>query len=181
MVLLPDKQNCGLRMRRECRGECFPRHWLQRNPLLSDPGMHYGTCVTVHVGIANPWCRGKRSRYSRRTHNPQFYISGKRPMYQFVIYNSDAWENDQYLAGDTFKRIISEERFWIRISLKLACLVPFKKSHVYVCRALNNFFLHFLTANKEMNMVFEAGSSIAKRYDMVSKGLSKPRTRAFGY
>ena len=37
-------------MRRECR-EHFPRHRLQRKPRVSDPGMHYGTCVT-HV----PWC-----------------------------------------------------------------------------------------------------------------------------
>ena len=50
MGLLPDTQNCGLRMRRECR-ERFPRHRLQRKPLVSDPGIHHGTCVT-HV----PWC-----------------------------------------------------------------------------------------------------------------------------
>ena len=37
-------------MRRESR-ECFPRHRLQRKPLVSDTGMHHGTCVT-HV----PWC-----------------------------------------------------------------------------------------------------------------------------
>ena len=37
-------------MRWECR-ERFPRHRLQRKPLVSDPGMHHGTCVT-HV----PWC-----------------------------------------------------------------------------------------------------------------------------
>ena len=30
---------------------CFHRHRLQRKPLVSDPGMHDGTCVT-HV----PWC-----------------------------------------------------------------------------------------------------------------------------
>ena len=29
----------------------FPRHRLQRKPLVSDPGMHHGKCVT-HV----PWC-----------------------------------------------------------------------------------------------------------------------------
>ena len=29
----------------------FPRHRLQMKPLISDPGMHHGTCVT-HV----PWC-----------------------------------------------------------------------------------------------------------------------------
>ena len=34
----------------------------------------------MHVGIANPRCRGKRSRHSRRMRNPQFYVSDKRPM-----------------------------------------------------------------------------------------------------
>ena len=32
-------------------GSVFPRHWFQRKLLVSDPGMHRGTCVT-HV----PWC-----------------------------------------------------------------------------------------------------------------------------
>ena len=49
MGLLPDTKNCRLRMRRECR-ERFPRHRLQRKPLVSDPGTHHDTCVT-HV----PW------------------------------------------------------------------------------------------------------------------------------
>ena len=42
--------NCKLRMRRECR-ERFPHHRLQMKPLVSDPSMHHGMCVT-HV----PWC-----------------------------------------------------------------------------------------------------------------------------
>ena len=83
MGLLPDTQNRGLRMRRECR-ERFPRHRIQRKLLVSDPGMHHGTCVT-HV----PWCMsgslncgsdGKRSQDSRRMRNSQFYVSGKRPI-----------------------------------------------------------------------------------------------------
>ena len=58
-------------------------------PRVSDPDMHHGTCVT-HV----PWCmpgsltsgflgsrwQGKRSRHSQRMRNPQFYVSGKRPI-----------------------------------------------------------------------------------------------------
>ena len=40
-------------MRRECR-EHFPRHRLQRKPLVSDPAMHHGTFVT-HV----PWCMSR--------------------------------------------------------------------------------------------------------------------------
>ena len=56
---------------------------------VSDAYMHHGTCVT-HV----PWCmlaslnnsflwnrwRGKRCRHSQRMRNPQFYVSGKRPI-----------------------------------------------------------------------------------------------------
>ena len=34
-----------------CAGNVSPRGWLQRKPLVSDPGMHHDTCVT-HV----PWC-----------------------------------------------------------------------------------------------------------------------------
>ena len=34
----------------------------------------------MHVGIASPRWRGKRSRHSRHMHNPQFYVSGKRPI-----------------------------------------------------------------------------------------------------
>ena len=70
-------------MRWECR-ERFPRNRLQRKPLVSDPGMHHGTCVS-HVS----WCmsgsltRGggkKGSQHSGRMRNPQFYVSGKRPI-----------------------------------------------------------------------------------------------------
>ena len=84
---LPDTLGCGLRMRREDRKR-FPCQRLQRNPVISDPGMHNDTCVT-HV----PWCmsgslnlrwRGKRSRHSRRMCNPQIYLSGKRPILCFV-------------------------------------------------------------------------------------------------
>ena len=68
-------------------------------PWVSDPDIHHGTYVT-HV----PWCmpgsltsgflwsrwRGKRSRHSRRMHNPQFYVSGKRFMcFTFTISEID--------------------------------------------------------------------------------------------
>ena len=55
--------------------------------LNSDTDMHHGTCAT-HV----PWCmpltsgffwsrwRGRHSRHSWRMRNPQFYVSGKRPI-----------------------------------------------------------------------------------------------------
>ena len=55
-------------------------------PQVSDPDMHHDTCVT-HVPRCMPgslisgflwsWWRGK---HSRCMHDPQFYVSGKRPM-----------------------------------------------------------------------------------------------------
>ena len=63
-------------------------------PLVSDPDIHHGTCVT-HVPWCMPgeltsgflWCRcrEKRSRHSRRMRNPKFCVSGKRPMLNIVV------------------------------------------------------------------------------------------------
>ena len=64
----------------------------QRMPSVSDPGVHHGTCV-MHV----PWRMsgslthgdGEHSRHSRRMRNPQFYVSGKRPIMcisQFLLF-----------------------------------------------------------------------------------------------
>ena len=36
--------------------------------------------AVMHVGIVNARWWGKHSRHSRRMRNPQFYISGKKPM-----------------------------------------------------------------------------------------------------
>ena len=74
---------CRLRMRWEC-WERFPRHRIQRKQLVSDPGVHHGTCV-IHV----PWCMSgsltRGSRHSRRMRNSQFYVSGKRPMLIYLL------------------------------------------------------------------------------------------------
>ena len=79
MGLLPDTQNCRLRMCRE-RRERFPCHRLKRKPLVSDFSMRHARAV-MHVGIANPRWRWKRSRPSRCMRNPQFYVSDKRPIH----------------------------------------------------------------------------------------------------
>ena len=69
-------------------GNVSPRHRFQRKPLVSDPGMHHGTCVT-HV----PWCMSGSSTCGDGrtfpafpTHaHPPFCVSGKRPMPQFLF------------------------------------------------------------------------------------------------
>ena len=88
--LLPVTQDCGLCMRRECRGR-FPRHRIQRKPRVSDPDMHHGTCVT-HM----PWCMsGLLSRGSGEnvpgipgacaTRNFAYLVRGPLDMYSFHI------------------------------------------------------------------------------------------------
>ena len=61
---------------------------------VSDPDMHHGTCVThlrwsmselLTSGFRWSRWRGKRSRHSRRMHNPQFCVSGKRLMLYAAI------------------------------------------------------------------------------------------------
>ena len=86
--LLPDTQNCGLRMRRGNAGNVFPpptsketTSWLSRHAsrhVRHDRGV-------MHVGIANPRWRGTRSR---RMRNPQFYVSGKRRIRKKLIWRN---------------------------------------------------------------------------------------------
>ena len=56
---------------------------------VSNPDVHHGTCMTheprcmpgsLTSGFLWSCWRVKRSRHSRRMPNPQFYVSGKRPM-----------------------------------------------------------------------------------------------------
>ena len=54
-------------------------------PQVSDPDMHHGTYVkhmprSLTSGFIWSRWRGKRSRHSWRMRNPQFYVSGKRPI-----------------------------------------------------------------------------------------------------
>ena len=48
--LMPDTYNFGLRMSPECRDRLL-RYRFIRKPLVSDPSIHHGMCVTLV-----PWC-----------------------------------------------------------------------------------------------------------------------------
>ena len=94
--------------------ERFPHNRLQTKPLVSDPGMHHGTCVTravMHVGSANPRWRETRSRNSRRTRKRQFCVSGKRPI---DVAHPDTISNDGQVQRPTHRRK------YIRMSLMLS-------------------------------------------------------------
>ena len=98
--------------------------------------------AVMHVGIANPRWRGKRSWHSRRMRNPQFYVSAKRPMsiLELIITQSPdtdvglqgpllpTWtnssspeQNGRHFADDMFKRIFLNEN--VRIAIKISLTI----------------------------------------------------------
>ena len=99
-------------------------------PRVSEPDMHYGTCVT-HV----PWCmpgwltsgclwsrwRRKRSPHSRRMHIPQFYVFGKRPIGAILCLIQCRWGN----PGDSLMHEKLNETemspFWWNFHRRLHC------------------------------------------------------------
>ena len=94
-------------------GNSFPCQRLQRKPLVSDPGMDYGTSV--------------RSRHSWRMHNPQFYVSLKRSMLQsgcvqtqkFPIISQvqlEMYKQGSRVAYATFNATGSDKMGWMNIS-----------------------------------------------------------------
>ena len=65
-------------MHRGCR-ERFPHHRLQRKPLVSDPGMHHGTCV-MHV----PWCMsGSLTRGAKTL--PAFPVHAQPATFTYLV------------------------------------------------------------------------------------------------
>ena len=75
-------------MRRECR-ERFPRHRLQRKQLVSDLGMHRGTCVTlVPRCMSGSQIRGGRENVpgACATHNSTYLEWGPCPSISTVKY-----------------------------------------------------------------------------------------------
>ena len=71
----------------------FPRHRLQKKPLVRDPGMHHRTCVT-HV----PWCLSGLLTTGGGKNFPafSFNVSGKRPITTCWI---GIFKNSKYLGN----------------------------------------------------------------------------------
>ena len=75
MGLLPDTQNSGLRMHRE-----FRERFLATVGKRSRHASRHVRDALLTSGFLWSRRRGKHSRHSRGMRNPQFYVSGKRPM-----------------------------------------------------------------------------------------------------
>ena len=97
---------CRLRMRRECR-ERFPSHRLQRKPLVSDPGMHRGTCVT-HV----PWCMTESLIHDGGENVPGIPGACATRTWQEAHGNIWRW---QYTTHHMFDKVTLQTMTWRRI------------------------------------------------------------------
>ena len=160
MGLLSDTWNCGLRMHRECR-ERFPRHrWLA-----------ISTCITTRAWrTCRDACRDRSLaffsevgggencfRHTRRMHNPQFFVSGKRPMpcvhqhtCYIVVHNGTVvvvqsmvgrtvwkchcynyWHNPQGVATTHF--LSMKTNFLMAKTMNLGCQCPNRKLESVSC------------------------------------------------
>ena len=132
MGLLPDTYNCGLCIRRECPGR-FPRHRLQRKPLVSDPGMHHDTCV-MHV----PWCMSGSltSGEGENVHGipgacatPNFMHLARGPLSGVVrtrcngarclAVSQTTWKLSYFPQNNTYINLLSAELFWGNMKIYL--------------------------------------------------------------
>ena len=91
-------------MLRECR-ERFHRHRLQRKPLVNDPGMHHGTCVThVPLCTSGSLTRGGRENQpgipgARTTRTFTYLVRGPLKTCQSCTQNvSKFFRNPEYSA-----------------------------------------------------------------------------------
>ena len=122
--------NCGLRTRWEWQ-ERFPRHQLQRKPLVNDPGMRHGTWVT-HV----PWCMSGSLTPGGGENVPgipdacatrNFYVSWKKPILEkyYIWVEPVIWCSVELYTGRGPYRYIRDAiwRYWSVSSLvqAMAC------------------------------------------------------------
>ena len=108
-------------------------------PRVSDPDMHHGTCVT-HVQWCMPglltsgfrWSQwlGKRSWHSRHMRNPQFYVSGKRPIEIELWCNYSVGASDVCCRGDLSVNI---KGYWLHGNICRCVYKLFYHSDTYMC------------------------------------------------
>ena len=92
--------------------------------------------AVMHVGVANPRWWGKRSRHSQRMHDPQFYVSGKRPVLSALnkaVVQETPWSIQPTLVVNTFINL-----WWLCLlgysndlgyDVKMGCLLAI---HIYI-------------------------------------------------
>ena len=130
MGLLPDTQNCGLRMRRECQ-ERFPRHQLKRKLLVSDPSMHHFTCVT-HV----PWCMSGSLTRCGGENVPDIPSAFATCNFAYLVrgpwmFTMRAQQYGPHFADYIFKRVCFKKMWisWLKFPWYLFAMIQLRINH----------------------------------------------------
>ena len=139
---------------------CAGNAWKGFPPqIVSELDMHHGTCMT-HM----PWCmpgsltggfllsrwRGKRSLHPRCMRNPQYYVSGKRPMeavqHHWPLWGESIAHRSQNLSskcrvvgdlGGLDSLVVSFYWYGKSRTYKDSCSLSFKDSE-----AVTTYFMH---------------------------------------
>ena len=70
---------------------------------VSNPSMHHGMLGSLTSGFLWSWWWGKRSRHSRRMRNPQFYVSGKKPIEKRDRMNTSRYQQNGWHLSHILK------------------------------------------------------------------------------
>ena len=108
-------------MRRECR-ERFPLHRVPKEPLVSDPDMHHGTCVT-HM----PWCK-----WGNVPGNP-----GACATRNFTYLVRVPWRQSHTVAYELSSHLLYGLHFFSFIAVTVA-LVKLLKQFAWMWRKINS-------------------------------------------
>ena len=151
-------------------GSAFPRHRLQKKSLVSDPGMHHGTCVT-HV----PCCMSRSLTHDDGENVPGIpgacatrnftYLSGERPILTtddnlfccMIIRNFSFQESLRILERETrLLMAFSKECFELEKAYVMRhgveCGVPTIKRDInYFCRETRSSMGNLTNAFKEFH------------------------------
>ena len=126
MSLLPDTYSCGLRMHRECR-ERFPRRRLQRKLLVSDPGVHLGTCVT-HV----PWCMSDSLTHSGGENVPGIPSACANRNFTYLV--RGPWRRCEI---DRYQTTTNHNKVWtVRMFRRMHCIFGHHQNNLVTTKTI---------------------------------------------
>ena len=79
-------------------------------PTFKETAIQRDARAVMHVGILDPPWRGKLPRHSRRMRNPRFCVSGKRPMWCYILLAA-LWYLLQGLVDVSLQLVSSSNKF----------------------------------------------------------------------
>ena len=143
-------------MRRGFR-ERFPHHRLQRKPLVSDLGMHQGTCVT-HV----PWCMWRSLTSGGRENVPGILGACEFRNFAYLV-RGPLWQPSRFSYNGAFcvvqldYRLISPLLFWRRIYIDFSIILYDMSlfSHNNLSRSHRYVIISDKVRNRKMKALFK--------------------------